>query len=229
MHEAEGAFTQLPGNQMRGSPVSSLTFTRYDSIEDLIEDTSGERFIRAMSKLAWVQVDANKYVLSNSNGEYLRIDHSDDLYLISFIAKLPPVLDLTSPKSKSPYARAQQIAKCETLEDAVHAADTFAVERFSYGYLRTSAEWRKTMATEAQMAFLNRGRPDKDKMDVRTTSKGQATDMIVKLKFGAKGRFDKIRIAQRKQDNVQEKLRNFEERLAREQVRVGPVAQTIPA
>ncbi|KAF2154404.1 DEAD/DEAH box helicase-like protein [Myriangium duriaei CBS 260.36] len=218
----EDVFSNPPTNQMTAASATSLTFTRYDSIEDLIEDTSGERFIRAMSKLAWVQVDARKYVLSNSNGEYLRIDPSGDHFHVSFIARLLPLLD-SSPKSRSPYARAQQIAVCETLEDAVHAADTFAMEKFSYNYLRTSAGWRKTLATEAQMGYLNKGRSEDDKLDAGTTSKGQATDMIVKLKFGAKGRFEKMRIAQKKQDNVQEKRRQFEQRLSREQVRVGPV------
>ncbi|GAM85219.1 hypothetical protein ANO11243_032230 [Dothideomycetidae sp. 11243] len=221
----EDAFSQPPINQISDHRSSSLTFTRYDSIEDLIEDTSGERFIRAMSKLAWVQVDAGKYILSNSNGEYLRIEPSEDLYQVTFMARLFPSLELSTPKPKSPYAKARKIATCETLEDAVHAADTFAVEKFSYNYLRTSAGWRKTLATDAQMAFLNKGRSEEEKLDAGTTSKGTAADMIVKLKFGAKGRYEKMRVAQKKQDGLQEKRRQFEQRLSREQVRVGPVEQ----
>lgn len=225
--QEDDEFSKHPENQIFSHRSSSLTFTRYDSIEYLIEDTSGERFIRAISKLAWVQVDAKKYILSNSNGEYIRVDPADDIYHVSFIAKLPASVQDMGFKSKSPFARARQIAVCATLEDAVHAADTFALEHFPYNYLRTSAGWRKSMATEAQVAFLNKGRSAEDKLEVGTTSKGQATDMIVKLKFGAKGRFEKMRVAQKKQDTLTEKRRQFEERLSREQVKVGPVETTV--
>jgi len=207
-----------------GRPMQ-VNFTHYDTISDLIEDTSGERFIRALSKLAWVQVDTDRYVLSNSNGEYIRIDRdpslsSEDSYSINFIGKIPPYQEATA---RSPFARARLIGTSQTLEDAVHAADTFAGERFSYTYLRTSAGWRQAPATEAQIAFLNRTRTGGTKLIVANTTKGRATEMIAKLKFGAKGRFKKGKVEQRRQETKVEKRRAWEERVDREQVRVGPV------
>ena len=46
----------------------NLTFTHYDSVHDLLEDTSGERHIRAISVNAWVQVDLDKYILAAKGG-----------------------------------------------------------------------------------------------------------------------------------------------------------------
>lgn len=40
--------------------TGNISFTDYDSVNDLIEDASGERHIRAISSFAWVQVDTEK-------------------------------------------------------------------------------------------------------------------------------------------------------------------------
>ncbi|PNS21034.1 hypothetical protein CAC42_3371 [Sphaceloma murrayae] len=210
---------------------STMSFTDYDSISDLIEDTSGERFIRAMSKLAWVQVDAGRYILSNSDGAYLRIDGPGSSYtamdedaikfVVTFVGRVP-VWQETS--SKMPFAKARQIATSETLEDAVHAADTFAVEKFGFHYLRANAGFRGSPATEAQVAFLNKMRGDGEKLEVGKVSKGKANDMIVKLKFGAKGRLGRIKVEKRKEERNAEKKRVLAMMKERETVRVGPVA-----
>ncbi|KAG8626115.1 hypothetical protein KVT40_006516 [Elsinoe batatas] len=210
---------------------TTMSFTHYDSISDLIEDTSGERFIRAMSKLAWVQVDAGRYVLSNNDGAYVRIDgpgssytamdDQADKFVVTFVGRLPPWQDGTA---KAPFAKARQIAIAETLEDAVHAADTFAVEKFSYGYLTARATWRSSPATEAQVGFLNKTRSEKEKLKLGKVTKGMATDMIVKLKFGAKGRLGRLQVERRKEERHADRKRAFETMKERETVRVGPVA-----
>lgn len=211
--------------------ATTMSFTHYDSISDLIEDTSGERFIRAMSKLAWVQVDVGRVVLSNSDGAYVRIDgpgsaytvmdEDADKFAVTFVGRIPPWQEAGS---KAPFAKARQIASAETLEDAVHAADTFAVEKFSYSYLKANAGWRGSPATEAQVAFLNKMRSDAEKLQLGKVSKGMATDMIVKLKFGAKGRLGRIKVERRKEERSAEKRRAFAEMKERETVRVGPVS-----
>ncbi|KAF4547936.1 Mitochondrial ATP-dependent helicase irc3-like protein [Elsinoe fawcettii] len=210
---------------------TTMSFTDYDSISDLIEDTSGERFIRAMSKLAWVQVDVGRYVLNNSDGAYVRIDgpgstytsvdDDADKFVVTFVGRIPLWQE---PRSKAPFAKARQVALAETLEDAVHAADTFAVEKFSYGYLLGRAGWRTAPATDAQIGFLNKTRSEGEKLKAGNVTKGTATDMIVKLKFGAKGRLGRLKVEKRKEERSVEKRKAFEVMKERQTVRVGPVA-----
>ncbi|KAK8079909.1 P-loop containing nucleoside triphosphate hydrolase protein [Apiospora hydei] len=57
----------------KGSINGQITFTEYDSVFDLISDTSGESHIRSISRYAWVQVDQGKYVLSAPGGTYIRL------------------------------------------------------------------------------------------------------------------------------------------------------------
>ena len=66
-----------------GHPSSSdraITFTDYDSVYDLIDDTSGERHIRGISQLAWVQVEHDRYILSSQSGDYLTIEKTNAEY-----------------------------------------------------------------------------------------------------------------------------------------------------
>lgn len=45
-----------------------LTMTHYSTVQDLIDDTSGERHIRALSPNAWVQTADSKFILSTKGG-----------------------------------------------------------------------------------------------------------------------------------------------------------------
>lgn len=198
----------------------NVTFTHYESVEDLIDDTSGERFVRAISSNAWVQLDEDRFMLSNSSGDYLRVTRTGTKYEVTSIVKLPPELNAASP-----YARPRVIAKnMETFEDAIHAADTFAGERFPYQYISKNAAWRNTPATEAQIVYLNKFRGADNQLTAEKTSKGKATDMITKMKHGAKKRFNKQTQQQRKIEQTRERQKQFHDRLSRTQVRVGPVA-----
>ena len=56
----------------------NVTFTLYDDVNSLIENTSGEQHIRGfISQFAWVQADQNRYILSSSTGSYLTIKIED--------------------------------------------------------------------------------------------------------------------------------------------------------
>ena len=205
-------------------PRSTVTFTDYDSVYDLIDDTSGERHIRGISQLAWVMVGHNRYVLPTQSGDYLTIEFSDvgssTNFPVTYTQKVPDRDRSPESKAKSPYMRPRVIAKSETLSDAVHAADTFALAKFPRTFIHKGQAWRKRPATEGQLAFINKLRSTTDRLTGDTVSKGKATDMISKIKFGAKGWFSKLEAEKKRQSRAGEKVRRLEQR---EQIHVGPV------
>lgn len=215
----EEALNATPTTSMeRPTFNGEVTFTHYDSVNDLIEDTSGERYIRMISQFAWVQVDDGRYILSNRTGSFLRIAAEGTEHTVSFVDRLP-----AGSGGKAPFARPRQIAIAETFEDAVHAADTFAAERFPFSYISKRAVWRKTPATDAQLAALNKSRDADHQLTPQNTTKGKAGDMLTKIKYGAKGRLEKMIQQRRKAEQQTDRLRQWKDRLARQQVRVGPV------
>ena len=217
-----------PTLPMRQTP-RNITFTDYDSVYDLIDDTSGERHIRGISQLSWVMVRQNRYVLSNQRGDYITIEDSDSnaAYSVVYMQKIPErdLVPGTGSKAKSPYMRPRQIAKAGTLSDAVHAADTFALQKFPWNFVHNGQPWRKAPATQGQLAFLNKLRPMTEQLTANIISKGKATDMISKVKFGAKGWFNKLEAEKKRDERAIEKVRQVQDLRQREQVKVGPVAQ----
>lgn len=208
----------VPTSRPSGRLSGNVTFTHYESIDDLMEDTSGERFIREMSPFAWVQLGDNRFILSNSNGDLLRINWVEERFEVVLVSKLPAGV------AKVPYSRPRELAKVDTIEDALHAADTFASKRFPFRYISKSAEWRKLPASEAQVSMINKTRGEGKKFRVGQLQKGRATDMITKIKFGGlKTRFAAMEQDKKRLVKIDDKRIRLAERLEREQVRVGPV------
>ena len=208
--------TSLPAHTPR-----SITFTDYDSVHDLIGDTSGERHIRSISRLAWVRVREDRYVLSSQSGDYVAIEASESHKGCSviYMKKIFRVEKSAETKSKSPYMRPREIAHTGTLADAVHAADTFASKIFPWHYVHHGQAWRKAPATEGQLALINKLRPMQDQLTADMVSKGKATDMISKIKFGAKGWFNELEADKKRKAKEAEGMKQ------REQVKVGPLAR----
>ena len=204
----------------------TVTFTDYNSVYDLIDDTAGEKHIRGISPLSWVMVKKNRYVLSNQSGDYITIENSDSNagYSVVYMQKIPELGLGSRSKGKSPYMRPREIATAATLSDAVHAADTFALRRFPWNFVHNAQSWRRAPATIGQLAFLNKLRPMKDQLTADMLTKGKATDMISKIKFGAKGWFNKLEAGKKRNERVVEKVRQVDDLRQRELVRVGPVA-----
>ncbi|CAK3973215.1 ATP-dependent helicase IRC3 [Lecanosticta acicola] len=198
-----------------------ITFTDYDDVNDLIQDTSGERQIRALSRYAWVQIDEGRYVLSNRDGSYMTIkkDEAGDRFIISYTPKLPP-----SSGSKVPFARTREVGKAMTFEDAVHGGDKFASETFQFDFIATWAYWRKTWASEGQLSFLNKFREQDQKLEAGSITKGRAADWITKFKHGARGRFERMLGQKRKAEKKVAMKSKWRERQQHQQVQVGPVA-----
>ncbi|OCL01724.1 P-loop containing nucleoside triphosphate hydrolase protein [Glonium stellatum] len=195
----------------------TVTFTDYDSVHDLIEDASEERYIRQISAFAWVGIGDNKYVLTTNSGSYMTIEPEELRFIVKYTQKLPP-----GAKSKSPYARPRIVAEAETFAHAVHAADTYAAEVFDYHFISKSQAWRRRPASEAQLEFLNKFRDKNDQLTADAVTKGKAGDMITKMKHGARGRYDRMsaqkRTAQRQRDKIE-----WSQLRAGEQVKVGPL------
>ena len=222
-HTAEyAAVTSLP------SRPAAITFTDYDSVYDLINDTSGDRHIRGISQLAWVMVGQSRYVLSMQSGDYITIecslvDSSTD-FSVTYTQKVPEKGRSPESKAKSPYMRPRVIAKSDTFSDAVHAADTFALAKSPWNLLHKGQAWRKGPATEGQLAFINKLRPMADQLTENMISKGKAMDMISKIRFGAKGWFSKLEAEKKRKTRASEKIGRLDDVRQREEIRVGPMA-----
>jgi ATP-dependent helicase IRC3 len=201
--------------------AGNVTFTDYDNVNDLIEDTSGERHIRALSPFAWVQIDEDRYILSSSNGDFLTIKRGESQVEVIFNQKIP--FSSPNPKSKSPYMRPRTIAIADTFEGAVSAADTAAKEKFPFEIVHKNAGWRRRPATLAQVDMLNKYRGEDEQLTVETITKGRAGDQITKLKHGARGRFGRIVEQKKKAMKREESRERLREVQKRGEVRVGPV------
>lgn len=201
------------------SLTGDITFTDYDNVNDLIEDTSGERHIRALSPFAWVQIDEDRYILTSNNGDFLTIKRGENDLQVLYTQRLVG----GSSKSKSPYMRPRTIATSITFEGAVSAADTLAKEKFPFEIVNKNASWRRRPATQAQIDMLNKFRGEDEKLSVDSVTKGKAGDQITKLKHGARGRFGRMAAQKKKAQKVEERKEMWRETQERQRVRVGRV------
>ncbi|KAL8722896.1 MAG: hypothetical protein Q9181_007399 [Wetmoreana brouardii] len=209
--EAQGTQPHHPQKQ---SQHRQITFTDYNSVYELIDDTSADRHIRGISPFAWVSVGENRFILSNQSGDYLCIttppapSTSRQLVRVCFTQKLSE--EARQPEKggksrKSPFMTPRQVAESETFSGAVHAADTFASSRFPWRFVQHAQAWRKKPATEGQLHFLNKLRDMDDQLTADRITKGKATDLITKLRFGAKGQFSKLEATKRKAKRLQDR------------------------
>ncbi|KNG82424.1 putative DEAD/DEAH box helicase [Aspergillus nomiae NRRL 13137] len=205
----------------------NLTFTKYDTIYDLIMDMKSEKYIRSSSRNAWVRIDENKYLLSDASG-WITIEKSTDEYITSpNNNSQQPAWTVHHVKvfknpitEKNTFTRPRLIATSPDMESAVHAADTFAASEFEDLYISALQPWRRRPATSAQLRFLNKAKIRRDELRPEHLTKGQAADLITKLRHGGKKRFEKQAGRRRKED---EKAKELEVLRTRERVRVGPV------
>ncbi|KAL1999624.1 hypothetical protein VTN02DRAFT_4258 [Thermoascus thermophilus] len=210
----EGRETAWAGGPAVDGDVN-VTFTKYDSIFDLINDTEPEQHIRSMSPYAWVRLNKDRYVLSERSG-WLTINKDESGHFrVDYVMKLPK-----DDLGRTTFARPRTVATAEDLEQAVRAADTFAKNKFDEFLIGTWQPWRKSKATAAQLNILN-GRRIRDR-DFRPgeLTKGQATDLITKLKFGGKRQFMELKAWRKKKEREQ---REMQELLSRDEVKVGPL------
>ncbi|KAI9036787.1 DEAD/DEAH box helicase [Aspergillus affinis] len=198
----------------------NLTFTKYDTIYDLIHDMKSERHIRSISRYAWVRVGEDRYLLSDSNGwltiEKDRTSINDPPWNIFHVFKFTSV-----DTNKTQYTYPRLIGNAQEFESAVHAADTFAASKFTERYISTSQPWRQRPATPTQIDFLNQRDIRQEKFSTADNiTRGQATDLITKLRHGGKKRFQSAR---KKRQKEADKKAQIDKLLDRATVCVGPV------
>ena len=200
----------------------SVSFTDYGSVFDLIDDTSGDRHIRGISQLAWIQATPDRYILTFHNNSFLSVTRDDKLtppFQVNFTEKM-----WASEFTKSPFKRPRKIADADTLSDAVHAADTFASEHSQWSLMYQFAPWRRQPASDGQLQFLSKvQKTTLQDMQKKGITKGKAADMITKIKFGARGQFADIAAERRKGKKILEQQAREEERRELEKVKVGPL------
>lgn len=202
-----------------------MTFTDYDSVGDLIEDTSEEQYIRRLSLFTWVCVDTNKFVLAAKSGSYLTLDlrtyektdnpEKQPKWIVTYTARIP-----VEAGARTPFMKPRIVGHSSEFPHAVRAADTFATEKLERFWIDRNQPWRQAPATQSQLAFLNKLRDKESQLTAINLTKGQAGDMITKLKHGAKGRWDKIAAAKKKGDK---RLNHLARMKAKENVSVGPL------
>lgn len=238
--EQQGAISAVGLDYGTGlaQPQGTLEFTDYDSILDLIDDTSGERHIRAISQNAWVQVGDNRYVVETQKGRLTikgtlldRVvgaegpagseDGRQETEAPGFVVEYAAALPMGIMARGAPYKKVREVARAWLFADAVHAADTFAAEKFEHFSRSKTAKWRTQPASDSQLAFLNRAGISDEPLDPHKINKGKAADMITKIKHGGKGRFAKMKTVQRRQERERSKAADM---ARREEVSVGPLS-----
>jgi ATP-dependent helicase IRC3 len=237
---ATGTGTPADGNETEEQTPSpddsdvNLTFTKYDTIYDLIADLKSEKHIRSLSPHTWVRVGDNRYVLTDTSG-WLTIDKEEDTSRAyqpnpnpnthptddtdPYIFTVRHVTKFKNPDDTVTHTRPRLIATAPDFETALRAADTFATNEFEERYITVWQSWRQLPASEAQVRFLNKSKVRHGLIARKHLTRGQAADLITKIKFGGKSRFEaarKTRLAQLKAEEEVEQLR-------RDGVRVGPV------
>jgi ATP-dependent helicase IRC3 len=226
--EAEKLKDFLPTQQFT-EPESTghsynVTFTEYDTVFDLIADTSGEQHIRNISRHSWVRVSPEKYILNGPEGTYLKLEETPYKGPDHPKFRAYEVRALPAGVSKSPYAAPREILTAATFDAAVHGCDEYARENYPFYIITGTLPWRKAPATAGQLKLLNKLRGTKDELGPEDVTKGKAADMITKLKHGARGRFATIEALRKKMQKSTLADEQYRTRQLNERVTVGPVS-----
>ncbi|TFK57061.1 P-loop containing nucleoside triphosphate hydrolase protein [Heliocybe sulcata] len=206
----------------------TVTYTDYEDPFSLVDGASGAPHI-TMSRNAWVGCGGDIYVLECLGQGYIRIEkvrgESGEAewkaHYCSFL------LDPWSASAMKipPYARSRHVVTATTLYDAIRGSDAYAEKKVLPGPHATglwrSAPWRRELATSHQKAFIRRRwRPpkvisleetdgakiEKQELRLRNLKKGEAANIITRLKHGAQKRYQ-TSLEKAVRQNVKEKKR----------------------
>lgn len=183
---------------------STITFTEYSSIHDLLDDTSQDHNVRRLSQFAWVCVGEDRFMLTCNNTGNLTVERNEDDQFVVKYTKAVPIWQRS--KIGVPFYKPLGIVEADTLEHAIRGADTFASNTFPLVFIDKQAPWRKKPPSDAQLEFLNKRRDKDHQLTADDITKGRAVDMITRIRHGAKGRFEKIRVQNAKKERERQKL-----------------------
>ncbi|KAJ7092677.1 P-loop containing nucleoside triphosphate hydrolase protein [Mycena epipterygia] len=215
----------------------SVTYKDYDDPFALVSESSGTPpQVAKISRHAWVGCGEDVYVLECLGKGFVRIEPFEDEDGTHFTASYTPAIDgATAAALKiGPFLRSRQILKANDLGDAIRGCDTYVKAKVVFGQMQLgllrSARWRRAPASEQQKKFvekrwgkrnLDSGPEAESKSErIANMTKGEAANIISRLKHGAQSRYEKkVKVAMKSaQQSTKEELRR-----AREDVRVGPL------
>lgn len=209
----------------------SITYIDYEDPFAFVDDSSGAPHILKLTSNAWVGCGNDVYVLECLGRGHVRIEPfaaegNPARYQATFTEA---TMDGSSARAMklSPYMRKRVIMTSDSLINIFKGCDTYVARKVlpgsqSISLLRT-AQWRKAPASPSQKTVIlkRRGkRRDDTTQKVETLSKGEAADIITRLRHGAQAYYEKKAKEKRKQSLVADKER---ERQKRELVQVGPL------
>lgn len=193
------------------SPPMAVSYVDYDDIQDLMSDHEirGDRHISRLSPLNWLQTDVDKYILALGSKGFIKIvrdeESDEESWTGTYTMKLPPGTAAILARPKVLFERVI------SLERAVAAGDTKALNLGQRVVLLRNAPWRKTEASPAQKAFMmklgSKGARN------RPITRGEAHDFITRFTHGGKGFVNKVN----KENKAKQKLelRQFKEQETR--------------
>ncbi|KAL6309906.1 P-loop containing nucleoside triphosphate hydrolase protein [Sparassis latifolia] len=222
----------------------SVTYVDYEDPFALVDQSHGAPHIRKLSSHAWVGCGEDIYVLECLGKGHIRIEKTegDEENEILFQAHYtPPTLPMGTAFTLkiSPFQRSRKILTATSLVEALRGCDTYARTKavqgsLAMGLLR-SARWRREPATDNQKKFIGKrwksrkdivigdgNEPDSIEQRLARLTKGEAANVIIRLKHGAQARYEKKAKANQK---VAQSIAKERTRKAREHVRVGPLPQ----
>ncbi|KAH7925214.1 P-loop containing nucleoside triphosphate hydrolase protein [Leucogyrophana mollusca] len=236
--DTEGGSAELDTRDTIPDP-KSITYLDYENPFAFVDQSSGAPHISKLSPNAWVGCGNDLYILECLGKGYIRIEPvaaSEDKpahYRASY-TEATMHMPTAAAFKLSPYMRSRQVLTAQSVSDAVKGCDTYASQKvlrgpLALGLLRT-AKWRRAPATPSQKAFIAKRRgkraldPDADAHQIENMTKGEAANIISRLKHGAQARYEKKMKGERKtaEASAKERLRK-----ARETVQVGPLVDHV--
>ncbi|KAF9453867.1 P-loop containing nucleoside triphosphate hydrolase protein [Macrolepiota fuliginosa MF-IS2] len=216
---------------------ATITYIDHDNPFSLMDNGSGAPNLFRLSQNAWVGCGNDIYVLACLQHGDVRIqskkdDEGEEAFTAYFI---PQLNERTARQAKLPtYMRRRHILDSATLTEAVKGCDTYVAKKvlrgaMVKGVLRT-AKWRADAATDAQKKFIksrwlnsksgkNSGKEATEEK-IQKMTKGEAANIITRLKHGAQLRYDKKLKEVNKTKNA---AMSEQARLAKYKVQVGPL------
>ncbi|KZT02640.1 P-loop containing nucleoside triphosphate hydrolase protein [Laetiporus sulphureus 93-53] len=224
---------------------TSVTYVDYDDPWELVDEASGAPHLWKLSPHAWVGCGGDIYILECLGRGFIRVepyqnDEDETIYKVQYTPATLPMATARTLKIP-PYQRSREIAIAANLSDAIRAADKYATVKVVQGHfameLRRGAKWRQASATDSQKAFIRKRwkiresdefmehiadeqQQDKAQKLSRLT-KGEAANIITRLKHGAQSRYEK---KVKQQQRAMKALQKERLRKAREHVEVGPLS-----
>lgn len=197
--------------------------------------------VHKLRPLAWVSVGSEIHPLECLGAGFFCIEPLADPEEAKFqVYCTPATWDQATARmfKRSPYLRPRNIMRAASLEQAIRGSDLYVKKNVVKGQKFTGllrrARWRQQPATESQKNFVESRWKKAPKYAqgevvndinrdprIRRLTKGEAANIITRIKHGAMNRYENKMKAIRKEEQIQLKeLR----RQAREVVTVGPLA-----